>query len=197
MAQPVGRVQLIQRFPLKSAGGEQLTSVWVGAEGLRDDRRWVVYCDGEPVSGKELAELGQIGARSMDDRLEVRTENGWQAPDAAWLARQVPRPGELSIVDAPGSNQQVAAVHLASVDAQAAPSAPTGCDPDPRANLMLALNSPGAEREWVDQVVQIGEVTMRITRLPKRCLGVYAAVLTPGTVRQGDEIVLSASSAAE
>ncbi|MHA7264655.1 MOSC domain-containing protein [Arthrobacter sp. TMN-37] len=50
---PVGRIQALYRYPVKSTSGQSLRSVRVTEEGLQNDRRWAVYTrDGGIASGK-------------------------------------------------------------------------------------------------------------------------------------------------
>jgi len=57
----------------------------------------------------------------------------------------------------------------------------------PRANLLLDLPQ-GDERSWVGQEVALGEVVLRVTKVPSHCLGVYAEVVTPGRINLGDAV---------
>lgn len=177
----VGTVRELVRYPLKSADGERLDAVAVTPDGLEDDRRWALRsASGEPVTAKDVPALRGVRARSVDGRLVV------EPPGA--LA-DLAGPG-VQVDDVPGGHQQVAAVHLASHGAVSAPDAPTGCDPEPRANLVLDLAEPGAERGWVGRRVRVGGALLEVTREPQRCLGVYCAVVEPGTVRVGDAVLL-------
>ncbi|GAB2679173.1 MOSC N-terminal beta barrel domain-containing protein [Thalassiella azotivora] len=172
----VGTVTALRRYPLKSAGGQDLDAVDVGADGLRDDRRWaLVDPHGAPLTAKERPRLREVSARVVEGAL--LTEPALQ---------QVV--GDHEVVDEPGGHQRVAAVHLVSEDAHAAADAPGGCDPFPRANLVLRLDRPGDERHWVGRELQVGAVRLGVTREPRSCLGVYAEVLRPGRVAVGDEV---------
>jgi uncharacterized protein YcbX len=84
-----------------------------------------------------------------------------------------------------------------------------------RPNVVIETSEPFVEESWMDQLVQVGEVRLRVvariercrtvdlaqdgvtetTRLLKAlgrsrdvCLGVYADVVTPGRLRVGDEV---------
>jgi uncharacterized protein YcbX len=189
----VGTVRALHRYPLKSADGERLEQVEVGPEGLAEDRRWAVRTgSGHPVTAKQVPALRSVRARSVDGVLQVAAPGpgepvGWT--DALHVLADVVG-DEVELEDAPGAHQQVAAVHVVSEGAVGAPDAPGGCDPVPRANLVLGLAEPGAERSWLGRRLGLGEVVLEVTRLPQRCLGVYCRVLRPGTVRAGDEVVL-------
>lgn len=196
----VGSVERLARFPLRAAAAEWLAEVLVGPSGLLDDRRWVVL-DGEdqPVSGADAPWLRQVAVQVVDGELtvdmgdgELRTR-GDAAAALTGLAAAAGAGTDLAAVRIAGSTGHragVEPVHLVSAGAQSAPDAPDGCDPDPRANLVLTLDAPGAERGWTGRQVQVGEVVLEVTGTPRRCLGVYARVLGPGRVRVGDPVVL-------
>lgn len=42
---PVGRVEALYRYPVKSTASQALEMATVTAEGLRNDRRWAAYTD--------------------------------------------------------------------------------------------------------------------------------------------------------
>jgi uncharacterized protein YcbX len=175
----VGKVQRVQRYPLKSADGEEIDRVTVTSSGLEDDRRWALAAsDGTAVTAKQEPRLREVRARSVDGALQLSVD-----------LRQVVGEG-VHVVDAPGENQQVAAVHLVSSGAHSAADAPTGCDPEPRANLVLELADAGAERGWVGRRLRVGDVELEVTRTPSNCLGVYADVVRPGTIARGDAVEL-------
>jgi uncharacterized protein YcbX len=174
-----GRVSSLHRYPLKSADGEVLDAVDVGPAGLAEDRRWAVARqDGTPLTAREAPGLRGLRARAVGGVLEVEPS----------ISDVITEPFEL--VDAPGEHQQVASVHLVSEGAVSADDAPSGCDPFPRANVVLALDTPGAERSWNGHRVRLGDVELHVTRTPARCLGVYAEVVRPGRVRVGDPVEL-------
>lgn len=198
-AQPVGgrvqslaRVQSLHRYPLKSAGGERLDEVRIGTQGLDQDRRWALTAaDGSVLTSKQAPSLRLAEVASRDGRLVVSVGEGKPVEGADAVEALAGLAGvPVDVEDAPGDHQQVAAVHLVSVGAVSAPDAPGGCDPEPRANVVVDLPEPGAERSWLGRRVALGKVELRITRTPSQCLGVYAEVLVPGTVRQGDPVVL-------
>src|SRR5918993_4169672 len=123
---PVGRVEEIRIFPVKSLAGTALTSADIGAGGLSGDRAaTVVDADGRPVRGRDAPVLASLSPADVD---------------ADALSEILGRPVRLEpLPPQPG----VAPVHLvsrAAVDRAAAGDVPDGCSADdPRANLLLAL----------------------------------------------------------
>lgn len=177
----VGQVVAIHRYPLKSAAGESLPSCRVDGTGLQGDRGWALSDGGGVLDARKRPELAAWRARVRDGRLEVDPGGGFvDAGDPAT------RLGAAQVVQVEVAAHQVAAVHVVSAHAPVVP----GCDADPRANLVLELEPPGVEREWVGRQLLIGDLRLQLTRLPKRCLGVYGTVGRPGTVTVGDEVRL-------
>ncbi len=181
----VGRVEQIAVYPVKSLGGRSVPQAQVEVEGLRGDRAHAVVdaTTGERVTVKTTPVLREVVATGD---VEADTET---------LTAVLGRPVRLAASD--GSPQvDAAAVHLVSrqaVDRAAAGEVPEGCSADdPRANLLLGLSAPdGDERAWVGRDLRVGEALLRVTRLPRHCLGVYAEVVRPGRVAVGDEIRLT------
>lgn len=194
----VGRVAALSRYPLKSAGGEDLTAVDVTPAGLDGDRRFtLVGADGRPVTGKAAPGLRDVGAWLDGGDLVVEVA-GTAVRGPRVAAALEPVAGATTLHDAHadggGGHLDGAAVHVVSAGAASDPDAPTGCDPDPRANLVLDLaadtGGPGAERSWVGRRLAVGACELRVTRTPKKCLGVYAEVVAPGRVTVGDPVLL-------
>lgn len=189
----VGTVREIHRYPLKSAAGERLARVAVTASGLEHDRRWALATPaGEPVTAREAPALREVTASLDGGQLAVRLPGADPVAGQGALAALAEVAGTpVRWEQAAASHLDVAAVHLVSAGAASAADAPGGCDPEPRANLVLDLDAgPGAERAWVGRRVRIGGAELQVTKTPKRCLGVYAEVLVPGRVEVGDAVQL-------
>jgi uncharacterized protein YcbX len=177
--QPVGRVERIWVYPVRSLAGTAVPEARIAPGGLAGDRAWtVVGDDGHIVRPKEAPAMR--GVRSTGD----------PGADADRLAAVLGRP--VRVTAAPDAGSDAAPVHLVSrraVERAAAGEVPEGCSAeDPRANLLLSLD--GDERSWVGRELRVGEAVLRLTRTPKHCLGVYADVVTPGSVRTGDAVLL-------
>jgi hypothetical protein len=177
----VGVLEQVLVYPVKSLRGQALGEVRIDAGGLRGDRAYAVVdaVTGEPVRAKAAPHLRELPA------------TGDAGADAVALGAVLGRPVRLAAADGPRGD---AAVHLVSrqaVDRAGTGHVPAGCSAeDPRANLVMALHPDGDERTWVGRELRVGEVVLRLTRLPKHCLGVYAEVVAPGLVRVGDEVRL-------
>jgi uncharacterized protein YcbX len=179
VGRPVGRVEKLWIYPVRSLAGTSVQTAGVETGGLRGDRVWtVVGDDGELVRAKNAPAMAMV------------TATGDPGADAAALSVVLGRPVHLeSGVQQPGA----APVHLVSrqaIDRAAAGEVPEGCSADdPRANLLLSLPDDD-ERTWVGRRVSVGDVVLEVTRTPKHCLGVYAEVRRGGVVTVGDAVLL-------
>ena len=177
---PVGRVEQLWIYPVKSLAGASVPTAEIDTAGLRGDRVWtVVGDDGELVRAKSSPAMARV------------TPTGDPDDDAAALTAALARPVHLEAgVEQPG----VAPVHLVSrqaIDRAAAGEVPEGCSADdPRANVVLHLDGDGDERTWVGRQLRVGSAVLEVTRTPKHCLGVYAEVRRAGTVTVGDPVLL-------
>jgi uncharacterized protein len=177
---PVGRVEQVWIYPVKSLAGRSVATAGIETAGLSGDRVWtVVGDDGELVRAKN------------DPAMAMVTATGDPEADAAALSTVLGRPVHLET----GAHQPgVAPVHLVSrqaIDRAAAGDVPDGCSADdPRANLLLHLDGDDDERTWVGRQLRVGTAVLEVTRTPKHCLGVYAEVRRAGTVTVGDVVLL-------
>ncbi len=175
-----GSVVQVSVYPVKSLGGRTVREARVEPAGLVGDRAWTVVdvSTGERVTVKSTPEMAGVVATGDDEA------------DTITLTEVLGRPVRLQRSGEP--QVDAAAVHLvsrAAVVRAAAGDVPEGCSADdPRANLLLDLPEGEDERTWVGRTVRLGEVEVSVTRTPKHCLGVYAEVRRPGTVRVGDRV---------
>lgn len=190
----VGRVAQLLVYPLKSAMGIVRDQVGLSATGLDGDRRWALTLDGQTVGAKQVPLLESLRVESRDGSLWVYEDGQARPARPETLARLLDLTGrEVGLVEDDAGHAQVASVHLVSRDAPGLP----GCSAEPRANLVLDLVTPGAERDWLGHSVWIGQSELTVTRLPKRCLGIYAEVPRPGRLRVGDVVRVSIGSSTE
>ena len=175
-----GSIVQVSVYPVKSLGGRTVPEAEVGPAGLVGDRAWAVVdaTTGERVTVKSTPQMAEVVATGDDEA------------DTITLTEVLGRPVRLQRSGQP--QVDAAAVHLvsrAAVARAAAGDVPEGCSADdPRANLLLDLPEGEDERTWVGRTVRLGEVEVSVTRTPKHCLGVYAEVRRPGTVRVGDRV---------
>jgi len=176
---PVGRVEQLWIYPVKSLAGRSVAAAQVESTGLSGDRAWAaVGSDGAVLRAKDEPAMAAVAA------------TGDPGADAATLSAVLGRTVRLE----PGGTQPGAApVHLVSrqaIDRAAEGDVPKGCSADdPRANLLLHLEGHD-ERTWVGRQVRVGTAVLDVTRTPKHCLGVYADVRVPGRVSVGDRVFL-------
>jgi len=177
---PIGRVEEIWIYPVRSLGGRAVDACDVGPAGLAGDRVWTVVGPDERI----VRAKDEPAMRALD-------ATGDPGTDERALAAALGRP--VHLVATPAEGTGVAPVHLVSrqaVDRAAAGDVPEGCSADdPRANLVLSLTDDD-ERAWVGRTLRVGGAVLQVTRTPKHCLGVYADVRRPGPVRVGDPVLL-------
>ena len=83
VAGTVGTVESIWRYPVKSLGGERLTSVDVEARGLAGDRRWAVRdAEGKVGSGKTTR---RFHPATPDLQVLVPTQRTCRSAGGWWL----------------------------------------------------------------------------------------------------------------
>lgn len=175
-----GSVVQVSVYPVKSLAGRVVREAEVAPTGLVGDRAWSVVdaTTGEDVTVKDTPALAEVVATGDDEA------------DTITLTEVLGRPVRLRRSAAP--QVDAAPVHLVSrgaIDRAGAGDVPDGCSAgDPRANLLLDLPDGEDERSWPGRTVRVGEVELAVVRTPKHCLGVYAEVRRPGTVRVGDRV---------
>ena len=177
---PVGRVEQIWIYPVRSLAGAAVPEVRVEPSGLAGDRAWTVVDEADRVvRAKDAPAMHDVRAAGDPDE------------DAATLSAVLGRPVRV-VASRPGPD--VAPVHVVSrqaVSRAAAGEVPEGCSADdPRANLVLALDGDDDERAWTGRLLRVGSAVLQVTRTPKHCLGVYADVRQAGEVRVGDPVLL-------
>jgi uncharacterized protein YcbX len=222
------RVLDLRRYPVKAMGGESLASVLLDARGLQGDRWFaVVDDDGHFASGKDTRrfrrhdEVFEYAASSVDRQIVVRhRQRSWtvgdQALDDELSERMGTRVRVLPEADVPHFDDgHLSLIGTASLEWC---REHLGVDTDwrrLRPNIVIETSEPFVEESWMGQVVQVGEVQLRVvsriercrtvdlpqngvtetTRLLKAlgrsrnvCLGVYADVITPGRLTAGSEV---------
>jgi uncharacterized protein len=192
---PLGVVERIWRYPVKSMQGESLPAGRFEPRGLLGDRRYAVRdADGKLGSGKNSRRfrrfdaLRGIAARYGPDGVVLLT-----LPDGRTVRADEDRVQEVLRAAVGQDSVRLAAetdvshhdespVHLvttASLDwlAAAVPGTPVD-DRRVRPNLLIRTSLSGlAEDSWVGQTLHIGgQVRLRVTHRTRRCAMVNAAV---------------------
>jgi uncharacterized protein len=196
---PLGTVEAVQAFPVKSLQSRPAASISLDEVGVVGDRRHavlagdgVITVEDAPRLREVIADVGPDGAPLLTVPGGVGVRGGAAADEAltVLLGRPVRvasvRPG--SAVDAPVhvvSRQALDAAARGDHDAEDCACSLT----DPRANLIV--DAPGArEEQWIGHRLAVGDAVLRVVRRPGHCLGLYAEVERPGTVRPGDPVGL-------
>jgi uncharacterized protein YcbX len=187
MQEPVGAVELIARYPVKSMAGEPLPAVDLTFQGITGDRRHAfVQRDargGFPwLTAREYPDLLRYTARPAmaGERRIVRVESpfggSYPVDSADLLAELEERSGRrLFLLQDYRGNYDVAQVSLIALETIGHLSSLAGLDPQParfRANLYLRTpgGTPFAEDAWVGHVLRIGaEARVAITETDDRC----------------------------
>jgi uncharacterized protein len=228
----VGRVAGLWRYPVKSMAAEQLSDAEVSWQGLAGDRRWAFIRAGQERSGfpwltiREQPELAHYRPRFADpDRPNgsltlVRTPSGaeFDVADPALAAKL--GPGVRVIKQQRGVFDEMP-LSLISVQTLAGLGRLLGASLTAvrfRPNLLIdAAAGDFPEDAWVDRVLRIGGLRMRVDQRDQRCvmttidpetlernpavlraiarerdsyLGVYGSTVEPGLVAVGDPVEL-------
>ena len=178
-------VVVLQRFPVKSMGGESLSTVEVGQAGLVGDREWAVYgADGKLASGKHSRRFrrmdpvfGLVAARGDEDAV-VTLPGGREvvagSPDSDALLSDhfgepvtVRRESDVQHQDA-ATFSIVGSATLAELGRHEGDGRPL----DPRhlrANVVVRTDQPYVEESWVGRDLTIGTVRVRVSEPIERC----------------------------
>lgn len=172
----------IRRYPVKSMGGEALTSVRLDDRGLVGDRWYAVTDeDGLLASGKDGRRFRRRDAvfehraRTTHAGVEVTGPGGtWLAGDPALdaeLAARMAAPVRV-LPEAGAPHQDGGAVSLVGTATLAWCAAEFGIDADPRrlrVNLVLETDEPFVEESWLGQDLAVGSARLRVVQQIERC----------------------------
>ena len=89
---------------------------------------------------------------------------------------------EFTATGPAGNRAKKHAVHLIAADDYV--------ETHPKANVVLDIESDTLA-DLVSKVVRLGGATLRVTRTPADCRGVYAEVLEPGQVAVDDRLLVA------
>lgn len=174
-------VEQLRRYPVKSMGGEALTSIELNARGMVGDRRYAVRDAGDHlVSGKNSKrfrrhdEIFEFRASTIDG--EVLVQHG----DASWPATSPELAGRLTelmgepmrvVEDADASHFDKGSVSLIGT-ATLEWWRQRGIDADPRrlrVNIVVETDEPFEEESWVGSELVVGGVRLRAVKRVPRC----------------------------
>ncbi|MBU8770946.1 MOSC domain-containing protein [Cytobacillus oceanisediminis] len=182
----IGRVQEINRFPVKSVLGESLSSALVDSRGILGDRLWAIKNeDGKFGSGKttrrfqQMEGLFNFKAKYERDTLLITMPDGTEYRGdqervnkalSELLGFPVTLAKEESI-----SHFDEGPISIITTSALKMISKDLGEIADSRrfrANLVIETEATGyLEDEWVDRLIQVGEsVTLKIVAPLQRCI---------------------------
>src|SRR5262245_13599549 len=202
------------RYPVKTLGGEPLSTADVGLNGIPGDRGiWVVGPEGVRTSRRHYRLLGLHGTLSQQGHALV---NGhpWESPEALALVRRAA--GDDTWLEAADAHDRfdVLPLLVATDGAVAA----FGRDVRRlRPNIVIGGVDGLAERDWPGAELHIGSLVVRLDSLRNRCpvttvdpdtldrdpevlrdigrrfggrLALNADVARPGTIAIGDSVTL-------
>jgi uncharacterized protein YcbX len=192
-----GQVLLVTRYPVKSMGGQSLTTAQVGATGLVADREFAVYGgDGKLASGKHSRRFRRmdpvfdlVAAKRGEDTLVTLPDGtevvvGQQGSDAilsAHFGEPVTLRRETDVMHQDAA--QLSIVGSATLD-ELGRHEGDGRPLDPRhlrANIVVMTEQPYAEEAWIGRDVTVGTVRLRVSEPIERCrmVGVEQVGLPP------------------
>jgi uncharacterized protein YcbX len=181
----VAEVAVLQRFPVKSMGGERLECVDVLGTGLVGDREWAVYdADGKLASGKHSARFRRmdpvfelVARREGDDTVVSMPDGaehvaGQPSTDDA-LSRHFD--GQVRLrreTDVMHQDQATFSLVGSATLVELGHHEGDGRPMDPRhvrANVVVQTHEPYAEESWIGREVSVGAARVRVTQSIQRC----------------------------
>jgi uncharacterized protein YcbX len=213
------QVKELWRYPVKSLGGEPLTSAHLTPDGVAGDR--IVHVRGPrgPLTGRTRHGLLTLPVRTGADGIPLVDGQPWDSSNVAKVVREIAGDGAALIADASPQRFDVLNLLVATDEAVAR----FGYDVRRlRPNILISGVTPGTEVNWPGQALAIGDVLIGIDSLRARCivttidpdtgeqnldvlreirqdfggeLALNCWVIRPGTINIGDEARLVSSEA--
>jgi uncharacterized protein YcbX len=171
-----GLVTVLARWPVKSAGGEELHALELDADGVRGDRALALVAGGKLLTARRAPRLLAWSAAGDPPVLTEPggTARAWDDPGLpAALAADLGWEVELSHEPA-GQPDVPGTVHLiteASIRALREELGAHALDPRRfRANVRAELDAPAfAEEDWAGRTVRIGDAELEVDQPCLRC----------------------------
>jgi uncharacterized protein YcbX len=213
------RVVGLWRYPVKSLGGEALTTADLAADGVAGDRLVHVAGPRGPLTGRTRSELLTIGASTGPDGVPLVGGDRWDSAAAAERVRRAAGP-DARLVAYPGPERFDILNLLVATD-----GAVRHLGEDVRRlrpNLLIGEVPEDAERFWPGHELVIGDAVIGLHARRQRCvvttidpdtgaqdldvlrrirhefdgrIALDSWVIHPGRVQVGDEVTLRPSAA--
>jgi uncharacterized protein YcbX len=177
------RVTGLWRYPVKSLGGEPLTSAELTPNGVRGDR--VVHVRGSrgPLTGRTRHALLTVPVRTGADGVPRVDGEPWDSPRVAELVRQ--RAGDDAVLVADQSPQRFDVLNLLVATDEAVGR--FGHDVRRlRPNVLISGVATGAEANWPGHALTIGDSVIGIDSLRARCI---VTTIDPDTGEQNLDVL--------
>jgi uncharacterized protein YcbX len=207
------------RYPVKSLGGEPVTSADLTSDGVRGDRIIHVRGPRGPLTGRTRHGLLTLPVRTGADGIPLVSGQPWDSAQVAALVHEQAGEGAELVADVSPQRFDVLNLLVATDEAVAR----FGHDVRRlRPNILISGVATGAEVNWPGHALAIGDALIGIDSLRARCivttidpdtgeqnldvlreirrdfggeLALNCWVIRPGTIRVGDEAHLLPSSA--
>jgi uncharacterized protein len=203
LAEVVGQLAGLRRFPVRSLGGEAPDECLVQGSGLAGDRIYDVFDeeDGVVLTAHDSPFLLRYRARFLDSMvrgadlaawIRVRMPDGLEVPvtDRSWIEDVSRRSGKpVSLRPSTDPERDPAPLHVLSLPTVRFLERQYGGIVEPmrlRSNILLELPDarPFEEDRWLGRQVWIGDVLLEIVSRSERCivptLDAEAAERSPG-----------------
>ena len=192
LAEVVGQLVSLRRFPVEPLGGETPNEVAIGSSGAVGDRTFELAdaASGAAISWHDAPELLLYAARYLEDLvvndlenwLRVRLPGGreFAITDPEWVAdvsRRLGRPVALRPVPASGGEER--RLHLVSRATIRFVDRVYGTSVEPRfqrANFVVDLTGGKAfeEDEWIGRQIRIGDTLCDVVGPSRECVAIAA-----------------------
>lgn len=191
---PVGTLNELWRYPIKSFGGERLDELELEPRGVVGDRLWALVDEnGKLASGKTTRRFRKVSGLLMhsaayeQDTPVIELSDGRAVGPDDVVAEELVGPGWTFRQEAEVPHHDAAPIHLVTTRTLARLESLVG-EPFPteRVRPNMVIEMPGeagfVEDEWVGQILEMGEVVVRVVDRTERCVMVNHA--RPGIERR-------------